>query len=128
MSDILDIGAYNMGDVMHTDIGLLNLDKQITVPSFAYGPTFNSMSGIQIQGKLDSDKVEIKSQKEKDQKVWNTVFLGAGIAGAVFAFCKFGKTGAKALLGLVKKGAAGAWGSIKKLGSSIKGKFVKPKP
>ena len=120
MSDILDIGAYNMGDVMHTDIGLLNLDKQITVPSFANGPTFNSMSGIQIQGKLDSDKVEIKSQKEK--------FLGAGIAGAVFAFCKFGKTGAKALLGLVKKGAAGAWGSIKKLGSSIKGKFVKPKP
>lgn len=128
MADIYDISAYNMGDVMNTDIGLMNMDKQITVPSFAYGPTFNSMSGIQIQGNLDSDKVEITSQKEKDQKVWNTIFLGAGIAAIGFLGLKYGKTGVKGLLNIIKKGAGRAWSAIKNFGSKIMSKIKKPKP
>lgn len=114
MADIYDISGYNMGDVMNTDIGLMNMDKQISVPSFAYGPTFNSMSGVTMRGGLTSDKVELTSQKEKDQKVWNKIFLGLGILGAGLLVWKFGKAGVSKL-----------WSGIKSLASGIKAKFKK---
>lgn len=113
MADIYDISGYRLGDVMNTDIGLMNMDKQITVPGFAYGPSFN-MSGITMQGGLDTDKVELTSQKEKDKKIWSKIFLGAGILAAGLLGWKYGKAG------VVK-----VWEGTKNLFSKLTAKFKK---
>ncbi len=104
MADIYDLSGLTTGDVMNTDIGLMNMDKQITVPSFAYGPSFNLLNGVNMRGPLTSDKVELTTQKEKDKKVWKGIFITAGIVGAGLLALKFGKNGAKKVWNFIKNG------------------------
>lgn len=113
MADIYDISSLNYGNTMDTDIGLMNMDKMITVPSFV-NPYFGSMNGVNMVGKLDSDKVEIMSQKEKDKRTWGTIFTAAAVIGAGVCAYKFGKTGLSKL-----------WTGMKNLANNIMSKFKK---
>ncbi len=114
MADIYDMSAFTTGDVMNTDIGLLNMNRQITVPPFAYGPSFNLLGGVTLQGGLDTDKVELTSQKEKDKKIWSKIFLGAGILAAGALAWKFGKSGITKLWDGIKAGLSKLVSKFKK--------------
>ena len=113
MADIYDISAYRLGDVMNTDLGILNMNKPISVPGFMYGPTFN-MNGVTMQGALSKDTAQFTTQKEKDKKIWKNIFIGAGLLAAGLLTWKYGKAGVKKL-----------WNGMKNLFAGIKTKFKK---
>lgn len=116
MADIYDISSLNFGNTTETDIGLMNMDKMITPPSMVpFNPVAGSMDGVNMQGNLSSDKVELTSQKDKDKKMFGTLAKGAAVIGAAFATFKFGKAGLSKL-----------WSGIKTISSKIAGKFKKP--
>lgn len=118
MADIYDISSLNFGNTLDTDIGLMNMDKMITPPnmtSAAFNPAAGSMNGITMQGNLQSDKVELTTQKEKDNKLFGTLLKAAAVLGAGFGIYKFGRAGLSKL-----------WSGIKTVSSKIAGKFKKP--
>lgn len=116
MADIYDMSSYNFKTPFDTDIGILNMDKMISLPNMTeFNPVAASMNGITMQaGNLGSDKVEITSQKEKDSRFWSGLFKGCAALGIGVVAFKFGKSGVSKL-----------WSGIKNCSSNILSKFKK---
>ena len=120
---MFDSSQYNLSHPALTeDIGYANLNRMLPMAPSTFGGSMGfitgvtgTMNGITMRGSLLGDKVEIESQKEKDKRIWKTVFKVAAVAIGGLLCWKFGKPY------LTK-----AWNGIKTLPQKIKNLFKKP--
>lgn len=120
---MFDSVKYNLTNPAFTeDIGEANMDRMLPMApaTFAGGGMYfpgitGTMNNVTIRGNLTHDKVELESQKDKDNKAWKNVFKVAGVAVGGLLCWKFGK-----------KLGTKLWNGIKTLAGKIKAKFKKP--
>ncbi len=117
---MFDSVKYNLTNPAFTDdIGEANMHRMLPgAPSWLGGGFIpgvtGTMNGVTMMGSLAGDRVEIKTQREKDKKIWATVFKGAALVVGGALCWKYGK-----------KLGSKIWNGMKILGSKIKTMFKK---